>query len=107
MWGPFLWAYLHIMARHYPEEPTDTEQNHMRAFLLSFPATLPCAQCRRHALAYMHENADAVARSVLSQRALMNLLWRMHNAVNARTGKRPLNWDQVKNLYDARQVQRH
>ena len=79
----------------------------MRAFLLAFPATLPCAQCRRHALAYMRENEDAVSRSVSSRRALMHLMWRMHNAVNARTGKRLLTWHQVQNLYDARQVQRH
>ena len=54
----------------------------------------------------MRENADNVARSVLSRRALMHLLWRMHNAVNARTGKRSLTWNQVQHLYDARQVQR-
>lgn len=106
VWGPFFWTYLHIMARHYAESPSSDQQSHMLAFLHSFPATLPCVQCRRHAVKYMREHEETLNSSVLSRRNLMQFLWKMHNAVNARTGKRQLSWSQVQHLYDARQVRR-
>ena len=86
------------MAQNYPDSPEQERQQQMHAFLRAMPFTLPCARCSRHALEYMNERKEAFLQSTRSRKHLVRFLWQMHNAVNARTGKRNFTLNQLQNM---------
>lgn len=46
VWGPVLWAYLHLWSLSFPETPTHTQRKAFATTLLGLFATLPCNICR-------------------------------------------------------------
>lgn len=74
-----MWTFLHTAAASV-EDPDALVQ-----LLKTLPGALPCAECRGHVQAYLHERppeghiADALTAS--------RYLFELHNAVNLKLGK--------------------
>ena len=43
--GKVAWSYLHTMAAHYPQNPTETQMTKMKDFIETFTMFFPCKHC--------------------------------------------------------------
>ena len=97
VWGPAGWTYLHAVCFGFytNERPSPAERRSARRFVWSFAYVLPCQLCRAHFLAHLVASPPAVhTRDALAR-------WSVdaHNAVNVRTGKPALPFDDVARQY--------
>lgn len=86
VWGPSMWLAMHLIAAYYPDQPSAAERRAALHFYSSLQHLLPCMACRAH-------YADMIAQSpprVGSGAELFEWTRRVHNNVNARTGKQQL-----------------
>lgn len=83
VWGPKAWAWLHAQAIHYPANPAKGDRLAMFARFWSFIHTLPCPECRAHAVAYARRYPPDFSGS----EAFQTWAWCFHNSVNHRLGK--------------------
>ena len=49
-------SQLHSMAAHFPDKPSEAEQNSARAFLLALAVLYPCKHCAAHLSEYLDEH---------------------------------------------------
>jgi mitochondrial FAD-linked sulfhydryl oxidase len=94
-WGPRGWNWLHLLAVNYPPEPAQEDMRRAFRRLVDFATHLPCAECRDHTLQYLAANSPDLADTY----ALQAWVWRFHNAVNARLGKRLFPYEEYQALY--------
>lgn len=88
IWGPHAWALMHLVACTYPTQPTPEDKTRYRAYYLALGGVLPCPGCR---VGYAHVLAETVplTTAVLADRmSLFAWTVQVHNAVNAKLGKR-------------------
>lgn len=91
-WGPGLWLLLHTTAAAYPEVPTPEDKKHHMAFLRSLAHVLPCDGCRKGMLALTTAGPLKLTACVLRDKfAFFKWTVDLHNAVNAKVGKRVSN----------------
>ena len=90
-WGPYMWRSLHIMALTYPTDPSKDRQETMLNFLLNMAPNLPCDGCATHCQMYMLSHPPQVQ----SNMALRHYLVDFHNAVNVRSGKHTLTFEEA------------
>ncbi len=81
--GRRTWSFLHTMAAHYPEIPTDEERDRIKAFFEAFAPLFPCKKCSKHFQKLLSEFPPRVE----SGSALSQWLCEAHNIVNKRLGK--------------------
>lgn len=84
LWGPYVWATLHIFSLNYPVQPTPDDRLAAQQFLTSLVRLLPCPGCRIHyarLLVDMPPELDGKATFYDWGR-------RAHNAVNLRLKER-------------------
>ena len=86
IWGPHGWKFIHYITLSYPENPTLTQKEKYKVFLLLLKDVLPCSLCAKH----YEENLNILPLndSVLSSRE--NLVrWGIdiHNKVNEANNK--------------------
>lgn len=81
------WTLLHAMAAKYPSQPSEAQQDQMRAFMAAFGELYPCPACAKEFRARM----AAVPPDVSSDGAFSAWMCDRHNEVNVRLGKRPFN----------------
>lgn len=94
-WGPRAWHWLHLMAINYPPDPSENDMARARVRIGRFIQSLPCADCRIHAAAYI----AAVPPDASDAQSLQVWAWRFHNAVNRRLGKRQFPFAAYRQLY--------
>jgi len=87
-WGPSGWKFLHCIASTYPLHPTKTQQREYYRFFRSLGPVLPCQLCRPHYERYLQ--IHSIFPALQSRRHLCEYLFRFHNHVNRRLGKRVL-----------------
>lgn len=87
-WGPRRWNRLHTMAIFYPLRYKITD-------ILRDIDTLPCPECHYEATNYIRHNRPDLSSSY----SLQIWMWRFHNAVNARTGKKQFSFQDYLNKY--------
>lgn len=77
------WTLIHSIAANFPDEPSESEQGHAKAFLKSISKLYPCRRCRHHFDKFL-----ASSPPDLSSRDSF-VLWACtaHNDVNRRNGK--------------------
>ena len=106
VWGPIVWALLHILSFHAKDSLTPLERHQ---FLLSMSAILPCKACRENfssnfflALSRFH-----CAASPFSKEYFPYFIYRLHDAVNLDLGKATPSpsFDTVKKIYGRREIQ--
>ena len=86
IWGPMLWAVLHMISLNYPPEPTEEDIEHYYTFMLSLQHVLPCRSCREN----MTENLKHLkfSRKTLANRqSFFEWVFKFHESVNKSTGK--------------------
>lgn len=90
-WGPSCWHFLHSVSLSYPLTPTEDEKKHMYNFFHALKHVLPCVTCKVD-FAQMLED-DPIERHLQSRQALSRWLVDKHNAVNLKTGKPILSYE--------------
>ena len=86
IWGPHGWKFIHYITMAYPQNPTPTQKEKYKVFLLLLKDVLPCSLCAKH----YEENLNILPLTdhVLSSRN--NLVrWGIdiHNKVNESNNK--------------------
>lgn len=84
LWGPSAWKFLHAIPLGAPSNKLSPEL--VRAyteFIKLLPVVLPCGVCRKH----FGETLRTTELSFSTSTEFADLLRRLHNAVNLRTGK--------------------
>jgi hypothetical protein len=85
-WGPATWHALHAITLTFPVEPTIADRKRYATFFNVVGTVLPCVQCRNHfTAAVLTTPVDTASRG-----ALARWLHAIHNDVNVRTGKQPV-----------------
>lgn len=87
VWGPSLWRSIHYVALGYPDAPTEGDRASYRAFYAGLQRVLPCASCadnyRRH-----FDTELPIDGYMDNSARLFEWTVKLHNIVNAETGKR-------------------
>jgi hypothetical protein len=96
VWGPARWYRLHCLAIFYPSEPSCRRAQRAAQDVALLLATLPCPECRTHALSYLEGRRPALESSEAFQRWAFDF----HNWVNRRLGKRTLNYAEYLEEYE-------
>lgn len=81
--GNATWTFLHTMAEYYSQQPTETQQNEMKQFLITFSKIFPCEECADHFRDWIVTHPPDVSSSL----ALNIWLCTYHNVVNKMLGK--------------------
>lgn len=81
VFGPPIWATLHILSLNYPVQPTVYEQRRWLRFMLDLAALLPCQHCGNHFRSMLRQSHGPLR----SRDALVSFLLDCHNQVTART----------------------
>jgi hypothetical protein len=96
--GPSTWKTLHSIAFNYArvaEEPTELEKRDVIDFFRLMEKLLPCESCGVHYGKYINEHpVDASTRD-----ALVRWLYEFHSAVNERTHKPQITFEEHKADY--------
>lgn len=91
VWGPTVWGTIHLMAYTYPDEPTEERQKSMSDFLVNMCTNLPCIGCGIHCRNYVATNPPLVDNKT----NLKRWAYDFHNAVNVRTNKQCLTYEEA------------
>ncbi len=94
-WGPPGWNWLHELAIEYPAEPTPEDAQTAYRRIWNFAIHLPCGECQMHATTYIKTNPP----NLTSTEALQAWVWRFHNSVNRRLGKREVAYEEYQAIY--------
>jgi hypothetical protein len=96
-WGPSLWTSIHYIALGYPETPTAKDAATYREFFAAIGNVLPCkcaVNYKRH-----FETDMPVDPFLGGRRDLFAWTIKMHNLVNAESGKPTWNADEAYDFY--------
>lgn len=99
--GPVAWHHLHTVGFAFPDAPSPAEQADFARFLVYFTRTLPCGDCRDNFEEYIQRTFKPNTH-LRSCETLSRWIFRAHNAVNAKLGKKIIPDDQygvVKKYY--------
>lgn len=96
VWGPHAWFFLHTISFNYPINPTTEDKLRYKSFFYDLQHILPCKYCRNNYRKKLKENPIRLD----SRKDLFEWLVDIHNEVNAQNGKKPLSYNQVKNIYE-------
>lgn len=94
-WGPRGWNWLHVTAINYPQDPTLAEARLAFRRIWNFITHLPCAECRAHAVQFVLRHPPDLSSTF----GLQAWVWRFHNAVNYRLGKRVIPYEEYLAVY--------
>ena len=100
IWGPMLWGFLSIMARHYPDRPTSHEKRSYKLFLEILGTVLPCKFCRTN---YSSNTVSAGLNrnTFLSRELLSRYINNLHNTVNKCLDKHVyIDFETHRNMYE-------
>ena len=90
IWGPIFWRKFHLLAYCYPESPSKETKEAMFKHFYAMREVMPCSNCRKgfNDLWSKHD-----LHQHLSSRALL-IEWviLIHDAVNEKLGKQPLDY---------------
>ena len=95
IWGPSVWAAIHLIALGYPADPSEDEKAAYRAFFTALGPVLPCAACSAH---YAQNLQELPLEPALQAGGAALFRWTvdLHNLVNAATGKPAVGADVVR-----------
>jgi hypothetical protein len=100
VWGPMVWASLHIISFNYPNKPTASDKKHYREFLLSYQYTLPCIYCRTNFNANM-KRAGFSPKVFTNRNTFSRFIYKLHNCINEMLGKTVvITYDEVRSRYE-------
>jgi hypothetical protein len=84
-WAMPTWIFLHTLAAQIPEQRYQLIKEQLLRNIKSLMSVLPCPDCAHHAKEAM---AKIELKHVPTKAAFKQVMWKFHNSVNARIGKR-------------------
>jgi hypothetical protein len=100
VWGPSMWHYLHTMSFNYPVNPSCTEKERYRNFILSLKYVLPCGKCRNN-LCKNLQKLPLNLSHMKSRATFSKYIYDLHELINDMLGKKSrLTYEQVKERYE-------
>ncbi|XP_059613834.1 FAD-linked sulfhydryl oxidase ALR [Phlebotomus argentipes] len=82
--GRSTWGFLHTMAAHYPESPSQEEVRDMKNFFSLLSRFYPCEYCAKD----LRDELKVDPPKAKTQSELSQWLCRLHNKVNVKLGKK-------------------
>ena len=101
IWGPPLWHFLHTMSFNYPVNPSDTDKENYKNYIMSMGKILPCKYCRDNFKDNI-KNVPLYKNGALKNREnFSKWMFDFHNEVNKQLGK-PIhkNYNEVRDMYE-------
>jgi hypothetical protein len=86
LWGKHIWKSLEYICLSYPSNPSPSDAQNIKTFIISLSDVLPCSSCRNH----FKQNLSyyPLSDNVLSGKLqLLEWLNKTHNMVNKHLGK--------------------
>ncbi len=95
IWGPKAWHLLHSFSLHHNQnEIWDKEKKHgFYLFYKTFVYLIPCKICQLH-YKNMFEIFEPLDEKNISPKTLPKWIWKLHNRVNSRLGKKELTYEE-------------
>ena len=84
-WAMPTWIFLHTLAAQIPEQRYQAIKEELLSKIKSLMYVLPCPDCANHATEAM---AKIELKHIPTKAAFKQVIWKFHNSVNARIGKR-------------------
>jgi hypothetical protein len=99
VWGPHGWKFIHYVTVGYPENPTPTQKEKYKAFLVLLKDVLPCSLCANHYGENLqkHPLTDEV---MSSKENLIKWGIDIHNVVNKMKNKPILKYTDARKMID-------
>lgn len=85
IWGPHLWAALHLICEAAPAQLTGEQRGHYAAFFQHLAHVLPCGKCSTH-LQTILSTSRPLGTSITTRERLVDWCIGLHNDVNADLG---------------------
>ena len=100
VWGPSMWHYLHIMSFNYPINPTKSDKNHYRDFIINLQYVLPCKYCRQN-LTNNLKKLPITMSSMTNRETYSKYVYELHEHINNML-KKPSNltYEEVRDRYE-------
>lgn len=98
VWGPHVWAAIHLICLGAPESFTGSDTSGYRAFFTNLPAILPCEKCQEHLRQNLKEISIEAALSG-GRESLFRWSVQLHNKVNSQLGKRVIPYEEAKEFW--------
>jgi hypothetical protein len=99
VWGPHFWFTLHTIAFTYPQTPNDVTKKKYYEFIQNLPLFIPDEEMGNDFAAYLDKYP--VTPYLDTRRSFMKWMHFIHNQINIKIGKEPLDYDDaLKDYYD-------
>lgn len=100
VWGPMVWASLHIISFNYPVNPTASDKKYYKEFLMSYQHTLPCIYCRTNFKTNL-QKAKFSPKVFASRDTFSKFIYDLHNCVNKMLNKDiVITYNEVRDRYE-------
>jgi hypothetical protein len=100
IWGPATWHLLHSISFNYPVNPTDSDKQNYKEFILSLKNILPCGKCRKNLVNNL-KKCPLEQKDLETRDAFSKYIYNLHETVNSMLGKKSgLNYDDVRDIYE-------
>jgi hypothetical protein len=86
LWGPSVWAAIHLICLGAPEKIDPATQNAYATFFKQLPYILPCATCAKHLEANL-QTLPLEGDVTQTRESLFRWSVELHNLVNKQLGK--------------------
>lgn len=98
----YWWYQLHLLSEHYPESPSQEEQQQIRLLFQTLSQRIICSACRRHFNLYISKNP--YQDSLKSKNSLRVYFMNLHNDVNSKKKKKYFSLQEIINIYQDSQM---
>lgn len=97
--GPHAWQFLHYVSLSYPENPTITDKENYKSFMISIQNVLPCSICSNHYKENLKKTP--LTDAIMSNKDLF-IKWviDIHNSVNKSKNKPIIGYEDAMKLID-------
>jgi len=100
VWGPGIWHYLHTMSFNYPINPTASDKERYRHFVLDLQYVLPCGKCRKN-LKNTFKKFPLTVSHMESRETFSKYIYDLHETVNKMLNKKSgLKYEDVRERYE-------
>jgi len=99
-YGPGIW---HMLAARGIRAKTAEQKKEFISLVNTSIVTFPCGNCRDHASKYLRDNPIEKNMDIKTTSGedigMFSWVWSFHNSVNARIGKKIMDWDTAYHMY--------
>lgn len=100
IFGPATWHLLHSISFNYPVNPSKTEKEQYKEFVLSLQNVLPCGKCRLN-LRKNFKKCPLKESSLESRDSFSRYIYNLHETVNTMLNKKSgLTYNDVRDMYE-------